>query len=113
MFVSGVESSTSYSLRMLADSMQSHQRSVARLSSGSKLAWIGEDLAGAGISIKFNAEISRLQAARSNVGQATSFFQTQDGYLKQVAKALDRMSELAATGKTGPKRVRSFEYLLR
>ena len=43
MFVSGVESSTSYSLRMLADSMQNLQRSVARLSSGSKLAWIGED----------------------------------------------------------------------
>ena len=95
MFVSGVESSTSYSLRMLADSMQSLQRSVARLSSGSKLAWIGEDPAGAGISIKFDAEVSRLQAARSNVGNATSFSQTQDGYLKQVAEALDRMSELS------------------
>lgn len=95
MFVSGVESSTSYSLRMLADSMQNLQRSVARLSSGSKLAWIGEDPAGAGISIKFDAEVSRLQAARSNVGNATSFSQTQDGYLKQVAEALDRMSELS------------------
>ena len=47
---------------MLADSMQNLQRSVARLSSGSKLAWIGEDPAGAGISIKFDAEVSRLQA---------------------------------------------------
>jgi flagellin len=31
----------------------------------------------------------------SNVGNAISFAQTQDGYLGKVAKALDRMSELA------------------
>lgn len=45
--------------------------------------------------MRFDAEISRISAATSNVGNATSFSQTQDGFLKKVAKALDRMSELA------------------
>ena len=34
-------------------------------------------------------------AASSNVGDAISFNQTQDGYLQQVNSALDRMSELS------------------
>ena len=39
--------------------------------------------------------MGRNTAASDNVGNAVSFNQTQDGYLQQVANALDRMSELA------------------
>jgi flagellin len=42
-----------------------------------------------------DAQVQRLAAANSNVGNAISFTQTQDGYLKKITKALDRMSELA------------------
>ena len=67
MFISGIDTATSYSLRMLADSMHALQKSVARLSSGSRIASIADDPAGAAISIKFDAEISRIGAARSNL----------------------------------------------
>jgi len=43
----------------------------------------------------FDAQINRIGAASSNVANATSFNQTQDGFLQKVGKALDRMSELA------------------
>lgn len=45
--------------------------------------------------MRFDAQISRTSAAKSNVSNAISFSQTQDGFLGKVAKALDRMSELA------------------
>ena len=103
MFISGIDTATSYSLRMLADSMHALQRSVARLSSGSRIASIADDPAGAAISIKFDAEISRIGAARSNLSNATSFVQTQDGYLEQIAEALDRMSELSVLAQDATK----------
>ena len=43
----------------------------------------------------FDAQINRLKAADSNVNNAVSYSQTQDGFLGKVKKALDRMSELA------------------
>jgi flagellin len=39
--------------------------------------------------------VNRINAAKNNVGNAISFAQTQDGFLKKVTKALDRMSELS------------------
>jgi len=45
--------------------------------------------------MRFDAQISRTSAAKNNVSNAISFSQTQDGFLGKVAKALDRMSELA------------------
>ena len=45
--------------------------------------------------MRFDAQINRVGATKSNVGNAISFAQTQDGFLSKVSKALDRMSELA------------------
>ena len=45
--------------------------------------------------MRLDAQVKRLDAAKSNVANALSFTQTQDGYLTKIAKALDRMSELA------------------
>lgn len=70
-------------------------KSLARLSSGSKLDSPGDDSAGMAVSMRFDAQINRTAAANANVGNAISFSQTQEGFLKKVAKALDRMSELA------------------
>jgi len=70
-------------------------KSLARLSSGSKIVNPADDAAGLAVSMRLDAQISRLTAAKSNVGSAISFTQTQDGYLKKMAKALDRMSELS------------------
>jgi len=83
------------SARLLAESSNMLSKSLARLSSGSKLISPEVDAAGMAVSYKFDAQIKRIDAANANVGNAISFSQTQDGFLKKVGKALDRMSELA------------------
>ena len=70
-------------------------KSLARLSSGSKIVDPSDDAAGVAVCMRLDAQVKRINAAKSNVGNAVSFTQTQDGYLKKVAKALDRMSELS------------------
>ena len=81
--------------RILGESSSALQKSLSRLSSGSKIASPSDDAAGTGVAMKFGAQINRLQAARDNVGNAVAFAQTQDGFLDKVGAALDRMSELA------------------
>jgi flagellin len=83
------------SASLLAESSKMLSKSLARLSSGSKIVSPEDDVAGAAVSLRFDAQISRIGAAVSNVGNAISFNQTQDGFLKKVSKALDRMSELS------------------
>jgi len=68
---------------------------LAQLSSGSKIVNPSDDPAGLAESIALNAQIGQTQAANSNVSNAISFSQTQDGYLQQVGSALDQMSTLA------------------
>lgn len=69
-------------------------KSLNRLSSGSKIVAPSDDAAGLAVATKFTAQMHRISGAKSNVSNATSFTQTQDGYLGKIAKALDRMSEL-------------------
>lgn len=82
-----------------ASNLQSSQamlsKSLARLSSGSKIVSPSDDAAGLAVSSRLDSQISRLDAAKSNVGNAVSFTQVQDGFLKKIAKAFDRMSELS------------------
>jgi flagellin len=70
-------------------------KSLARLSSGSKIVDPSDDAAGLAVSSRLDAQVDRLGAAHANVQNAISFIQTQDGYLKKVGKALNRMSELS------------------
>ena len=70
-------------------------KSLARLSSGSKIVSPEDDAAGLAVATRFDAQINRTSAATSNVGNATSYSQTQDGFINKVGKALDRMSELS------------------
>lgn len=81
--------------RLLADSTRALNKSLARLSSGLKIVSPEDDAAGLAVSSRFDAQINRINAVTSNVSNAVSFSQTQDGYLKKIAKALDRMSELS------------------
>jgi len=69
-------------------------KSLSRLSSGSKITNPSDDAAGVAVAMRLDSQIKRTDAAKTNVINAISFTQTQDGYLKKIAKALDRMSEL-------------------
>lgn len=79
----------------LQQSQQALAKSLARLSSGSKIVNPSDDAAGVAVSSRMDAQVQRIGAARANVGNAISFTQTQDGYLKKIGKALERMSELS------------------
>jgi flagellin len=83
------------SASLLAESSSMLSKSLARLSSGSKIIAPEDDIGGLAVSTRFDAQINRIAAANNNVGNAVSFSQTQDGFLKKVSKALDRMSELS------------------
>jgi len=85
------------SASLLATSSANLAKSLQRLSSGSKIVSPEDDAAGLGESMKFDAQSSRISAASNNVSNATSYTQTQDGFLQQVGNALDRMSELSVS----------------
>jgi len=81
--------------RNLMETSKGLTASLARLSSGSKLANPADNAGGFAVSMRLDAQLNRVSAAEDNVGNALSFSQTQDGYLKKVSKALDRLGELA------------------
>jgi flagellin len=81
--------------RLLADTTSALQKSLKRLSTGSRIASIADDAGGSAVASKFSAQVTRLNASRDNVSNALSLAQTQEGYLDKVAGALERMSELA------------------
>jgi len=78
----------------LASSNSALQKSLNRLSSGSKIVNPSDDAGGLAVSMKLSAAAKRQGAVASNIGNAISLLQTQDGALKVSAKILDRMSEL-------------------
>ena len=80
---------------LLMQSSSNLSQSLARLSSGSKITSPADDSAGLAVSMKLNAQMSRIDAATNNVNDANSFSQTQDGYIQQVNTAFSRMSELS------------------
>ncbi len=78
----------------LAASNSMLQRSLNRLSSGSKIVNPADDAGGLAVSMKLSAAAKRSGAAATNIGNSVSFLQTQDGVLKVAGKVLDRVSEL-------------------
>ena len=98
---------TNISAQISADNLHNSSamlsKSLARLSSGSKIVNPSDDAAGLAVASRLDAQVQRIGAANSNVGNAMSFTQTQDGYLKKIANALDRMSELSILAQDGTK----------
>ena len=70
------------------------EKSLSRLSSGSKLINSSADPGGLAVSMKLGAAINRQTAAITNVQNAISFVQLQDGDLKAAASIVDRMAAL-------------------
>ena len=87
--------SASLSALNLTRSQTLLQKSLARLSSGSRISEASDDAGGLAVSMKLSAAIKRTDAQYSNVSNALSYLQTQDGVLKSAASVLERISELA------------------
>ena len=78
------------------------QKSFDRLASGSKLSSPVDDPGGLAVSMKLSAAINRISGAQSNVQNAISFMEVQDGMLDTVGKIIDRMSELKGLSSQDP-----------
>jgi flagellin len=82
-----------------ADNLQNAQSSLAkslsRLSSGSRITQPADDAGGLAAADRMGATLKQLDAVKTNVADAVSYTQTQDGYLKGIGNALSRMGELA------------------
>ena len=71
------------------------QKSLQRLSSGSRINSSYDDAGGLAVSMKLSAAIRRTDATQANVNNSSAFLETQDGVLKAADKLVARMSELA------------------
>jgi flagellin len=78
----------------LATSNTMLRKSLNRLSSGLKIVQPSDDAGGLAVSMKLSAQIRRTDAASTNVANAQSFLQVQDGALKTAGNILSRISEL-------------------
>ena len=70
------------------------QRSLQKLSSGSRINSSFDDAGGLAVSMKLSASIRRTEATQANVNNALSLLETQDGVLKTADKVVGRMAEL-------------------
>lgn len=78
----------------LAASNSMLQKSLNRLSSGSRIVSPADDAGGLAVSMKLSAAARRSGAAATNVSNAISMLQTQDGVLQVAGKLLSRIGEL-------------------
>ena len=70
------------------------QKSLTRLSSGSRIVQPVDDAGGLAVSMKLESSITRLSGAQKNIQNASSFLEVQDGVLSAAGKILNRMIEL-------------------
>jgi flagellin len=72
------------------------QKSLTRLSSGSRITQPADDAGGLAVSMKLQGTINRMVGVEKNIDNAISFLQVQDGVLEAAGKIMDRMAELKA-----------------
>jgi len=70
------------------------QKSINRLSSGSKIVHPNDDAGGLAVSMKLESMVTRLNGADKNIQNAVSFLEVQDGVLASTGKIVSRMIEL-------------------
>jgi len=78
----------------LSSNQSALQKSLTRLSSGSRIVQPIDDAGGLAVAMKMESTIVRLSGAEKNVQNATSFLEVQDGVLNAAGKIVNRMIEL-------------------
>ena len=89
----------------LQTSQKSLSHSLARLSSGSKIANVSEDSAAVATTSRMDSRLNKIDAVMTGLSGIISLTQTQDGYINSATDALTRMSELALLSQDGTKSV--------
>jgi flagellin len=88
-------SAAAYSLDNVSRNLQ---KTLIRLSSGSRIVSPMDDAGGLAVSMRLNAAVRRTEATQSNVSNAQAFLETQDGVLKSAEKVINRLGELTQLG---------------
>ena len=70
------------------------QRSLDRLSSGSRIINASDDAGGLAVAMKLSAAANRSQVVGTTIGNTTSYLQQQDSALSTTSSVLNRISEL-------------------
>jgi len=83
------------SYNQLSSTNNNMQKSLERLSSGSRINRAADDAAGLAISEKMNAQTRGLAQAQRNAQDGISLIQTAEGALKETHSILQRMRELS------------------
>lgn len=81
--------------RALGINYQNQNRSLERLSSGSRINRAGDDAAGLAISEKLKANIRSLKQAGRNANDGISLIQTAEGAMSEIGNIMIRMRELS------------------
>jgi len=96
--MSGVSISTNYAATAAANNLALSnsmlQRSLNRLSSGSRLVRPCDDAGGTAVAMRLEATAKRSGSAATNINNAVSLLQNQEGALKIGGKIVERMAEL-------------------
>jgi flagellin len=76
-------------------------RSLAKLSSGSRIVRASDDAASLAVGTKLKADVNALRQAQVNASHGSSVLQVADGALQQVSDILIRMKALSTQAVTG------------
>jgi len=88
-------SAAAYSLDNVTRNLQ---KTLTRLSSGSRIVNAMDDAGGLAVSMRLSAAVRRTEATQNNVSNAQAFLETQDGVLKSAEKVVNRLGELTQLG---------------
>lgn len=84
--------------RFLTNNHEVQNRSLERLSSGSRINRAGDDAAGLAISEKLKANIRSMKQANRNANDGVSLIQVAEGAMNEISNMLIRLRELSIQG---------------
>ncbi|PZP56747.1 MAG: flagellin [Micavibrio aeruginosavorus] len=99
--VIATNTSANTALIYLNKNSSEQSKSLAKLSSGSRIVRASDDAAGLAVGTKLKADVTTLKQAATNAVQARSVLQTADGAMARVGDILQRMKSLAAQAISG------------
>jgi len=99
--VIATNTSANTALVYLNKNSREQDKSLAKLSSGSRIVRASDDAAGLAVSSSLRANITTLKASANNATQARSVLQTADGALARVGDILQRQKALSAQAVSG------------
>ncbi len=94
-------SSANMAHRYLKTNDMEATRSLAKLSSGSRIVRASDDAASMAVGVKLKADVTGLKQAQVNASHAGSLLQMADGALQQISDVLIRMKSIATQSVNG------------